>query len=106
MALTEEPLTPSLRAKLELLHSSGQALLYLVNNVLDLSRVESGTIVLEKAVVRLRALVQDVVQLFGGSAAAKGLECTFVIDPAVPKRIVIDPHRVSQILNNLVGAPT
>lgn len=103
MILVEEMLTPSLRAKMQLVQSSGRSLLFLINNILDLSRIEAGTVFVERANVDLRELSEHVLGTFRSLANSKGLACDLVVDEGVPSRCVTDPLRVVQILNNLMG---
>jgi signal transduction histidine kinase/AmiR/NasT family two-component response regulator len=82
---------------------SAKALLALVNDVLDWSKLEAGKVVLEDEPVNLRALVFEASELFAVAAFDKGLELTSSCDPGVPRRLRGDATRIRQVLHNLVG---
>ena len=103
LLLAEEQLSPSLRSKLEVIASSGEALLHLVNNILDLSRIEAQAVVLEHRAVDVGQLVSGVLGMFEASALAKGLQMIAHFEPGIPGQIMTDPYRLMQVLNNLVG---
>ncbi len=83
--------------------SSGENLLRLVNDLLDLSRTEAGTLDVFPRPADPRAILEDVRALFQASALGKGLRFTCEAGPDVPGRILCDPDRVRQILFNLTG---
>ncbi|TGK37517.1 response regulator [Leptospira gomenensis] len=87
----------------DIIKSSGQNLLILLNDILDLSRIESGQLKLEPQPVSASALSQDVVGLFRSMAEEKGLQIEFKLSSTVPNWIVADPFRLRQILMNLLG---
>ena len=101
--LLETELSPEQREYAEMIHGSGQALLEIIDDVLDLSKVESGKLTLESIDLELRSLVDEVSASFSERAARKGLELVFVLDPDVPTPLRGDPVRVRQVLTNLVG---
>ncbi|MBL9135140.1 MAG: PAS domain S-box protein [Verrucomicrobiales bacterium] len=78
-------------------------LLQIVNDILDLSRIESGAVSLENIDFDLHELVERTVSFFASRAHAKGLELVGDIQPGVPHRVRGDSARLGQILNNLVG---
>jgi len=84
-------------------HRSGEALLSIINDVLDFSRVEAGRLTLAPAPCDLRELVEDVVELLAARAQQKGLEfvCNFRV--AGEARVMADAGRLRQVLVNLVG---
>ncbi len=82
---------------------SGQHLLQLINDILDFSRLDAGRLELEETVFDIRGLVREVIELMGQEARAKGLVLDNDIGPDVPLRAVGDPHRLRQVLLNLVG---
>lgn len=86
-----------------MLKQSGDSLLVLINDVLDFSKIEAGKVTLEQAEVDLRELVESVAELFAPRAAEKGLVCTCRMAPEVPSRLLGDPHRLRQILTNLLS---
>lgn len=91
------------RMMLETISSSGQSLLNLINDVLDLSKVEAGHITLNKEEINLRDCLTQVNNLFLFRAKTKGIEFIWEISKNVPKTILADRERFIQVLNNLVG---
>jgi PAS domain S-box-containing protein len=101
--LLETDLDTRQRDYAQTLRNSGEALLAIINDILDFSKIEAGKLEIEHIDCDLRAVVDGVVRLLGGSADAKGLALSTVIDTDVPAVIRGDPGRVRQILTNLVG---
>jgi len=91
------------RAYVDAVQQSGSTLLRLVNDALDIARIESGGLVLDTGCVSPRALAGDVMALASGSALAKGLRLDTIVEPDVPDAIHGDGVRLRQILQNLVG---
>jgi two-component system sensor histidine kinase BarA len=87
----------------ETIARSGQTLLAIINDILDLSKIEAGKLELEKGRVALATIVDDVLGLFSERAAGKGLDLAADLDPDVPALVEGDPVRLSQILANLVN---
>ncbi|MCH8041545.1 MAG: response regulator, partial [Nitrospinae bacterium] len=87
----------------ESLLRSGQALLQILNNILDFSKVEAGKLDLEIIDFNLRQTIEDTVELFAESAQHKDLELVCQISPDVPTFTQGDPGRLRQILTNLIG---
>jgi signal transduction histidine kinase/CheY-like chemotaxis protein len=85
------------------IHSAGDDLLALINDILDLSKVEAGRMELDLAAVALSDLCQDAERAFGPYAEQKGLSFGVEIDPALPASIVSDAQRLGQILKNLLS---
>ncbi|MCK6549970.1 ATP-binding protein [Myxococcota bacterium] len=85
------------------IQTSAQHLLALLNDILDLSKIEAGKLELEKAEVDVRALVESVAELFAPQAQAKGIELVAWISAQVPTTVVGDVGRLRQVLGNLVG---
>jgi signal transduction histidine kinase len=83
--------------------SSGEALLHILDDVLDLSKVEAGRLDVSNEDVVLETLVDEVALLFHGKASEKGLLLFTSLDPALPERVTSDPHRLRQCLLNLTG---
>jgi len=88
---------------LEAISSSGKNLLGLINDVLDLSRIESGKMIIQPEEVNLQELLDSVQQTFIYSAKEKQLELIFKIEENVPPLIEMDGIRLRQVLLNLVG---
>jgi two-component system sensor histidine kinase EvgS len=83
--------------------SSGSSLLGIINDILDLSKIEAGKTVLNYQAVNLKSLLNDVGQIFKHKAQEKYVDFIVEVDPSVAKAIVIDDIRLRQILINLVG---
>ncbi|MEO1310347.1 MAG: response regulator [Pseudomonadota bacterium] len=101
--LLRSELTENQRAHAEAIRTSGVALLALVNDVLDLSRLEAGRSDVKHEEFDPCALVQSVVELLSPRAVEKGLELAAVVDPGVPALLMGDEPRIRQILFNLLG---
>ena len=87
----------------DIIHSSSQALLNIINDILDLSKIESGNFELENINFDLHQLCHDVYQLFSNSARQKGLQVIFYYSDNLPQAWQGDPTRIRQILNNLMS---
>lgn len=101
--LIETPLSPEQRSYADTIRQCGEALLSLINNVLECSKIEAGKVELEHIDFNLRTAVEDVLSQFAERAEAKGLELTGLVHAAVPTALRGDPGRLRQILTNLVG---
>ena len=101
--LKETPLDESQRELIRTVETSGDALLAIINDILDYSKIEAGRIDLEAAPFDLRQCVEDALDPFAARAAEKDLELLCRIDPAVPAAVVGDATRLRQIVVNLVG---
>lgn len=84
------------------IHSSGSELLTLINEILDLSKVEAGKIELYMEEVRIADMIGDVRRVFKDLAEEKGLSFDIAIDPDLPATLFTDSQRVQQILRNLL----
>ncbi len=102
LALDEE-LSPELRDYLETTRESADLLLTLVNDVLDISKLESGKFVLDEVNFSLRELVDEAVRSISSRAFRKGLEIACRVHANVPDALHGDSLRLRQILTNLVG---
>jgi PAS domain S-box-containing protein len=91
------------REYLELVRSSGEALLALVNNVLDLSKIEAGRLELERIPFEVEPLVQHTVTSMAWQAREKSISLVARVDAAVPQVLVGDPGRLRQVLVNLLA---
>ncbi|MBL8615813.1 MAG: response regulator [Deltaproteobacteria bacterium] len=96
-------LTEAQRLQLRTIHESGRTLVSLLNDILDLSKVESGHVQLDELPWAVPTALEEVRQLFGQSAARKGLVLRTRCGPEVPPLLLGDPARVRQVLLNLVG---
>lgn len=91
------------RRQLEIIHEAAEELLILINNILDLSRIEAGKYALELESVDLVALLHGVHELFKSQFDAKQLPLHLEIDPQAPRRLVTDPEKVGQIIKNFLA---
>ncbi len=96
-------LTPQQRDYLRTARESGSALLTIINDVLDVSKIEAGRLTLDRAPFRFRDAVEDGVKLLAPRAVEKGLELACRIAPDVPDALVGDSGRLRQVILNLVG---
>ncbi len=96
-------LTAEQRSYAAVAQSSGQILLNLIDDILDLSKIEARKIVLEDLPLSLHELLRDVVEMIQVQARAKGLAVHLKISPEVPPSVRGDTHRLRQVLTNLVG---
>jgi signal transduction histidine kinase/DNA-binding response OmpR family regulator len=101
--LLETPLTPEQKARVETIRTSGEALLVLINDILDLSRMESGKVRIERAPFDLAAVVAESLEIVAPLAARQGLALHHTIAPGTPEALVGDLARTRQILVNLLG---
>ncbi len=101
--LLKSPLNAEQRQHAELVQSSGQLLLSLINDILDLSRIDAGRIDLHPVSFDVRVAAAEVVTLLQPRAQAQGLRLDLQVGAEVPPRIVTDALRVRQVLLNLVG---
>lgn len=82
---------------------SADNLLIIINDILDLSKIEAGKIIIEHTDFSLNEMVQSVRDMLMLKAEEKHIEMRISIDPAIPRRLVGDPTRVNQVLINLAG---
>ncbi|WP_249691463.1 ATP-binding protein [Stappia sp. WLB 29] len=101
--LADTRLTAEQASYVEAVRASGEILLLLINEVLDLSRIEAGRLDLAPEEIALAPLAESVVELLSPRAQSKGLEIGCYISPDMPARLVADPTRLRQILFNLAG---
>lgn len=83
--------------------TSGKSLLGLINDILDLSKVEAGKLELEYTAVDAHAVFMDMNQIFAHKIGEKGIEFIVDVDPRLPKALVLDELRLRQVLLNLIG---
>ncbi|MBU2510922.1 response regulator [bacterium] len=96
-------LTDQQRYYLETISQSGRALMDILNEILDLSRIEANKIELESLEFNLGETLESIVRLFSGSADAKGLYFNCRIPIHIPVELIGDPNRLNQILSNLIA---
>lgn len=91
------------REYLDIIGNSGKILSQLINDILDLSKIESGKLLLEQIPFDLANLVDTNINRYKFLAREQGLELTCKIDPAIPCHLLGDPTRISQIFTNLIS---
>ncbi|MES2941053.1 MAG: ATP-binding protein [Pseudomonadota bacterium] len=101
--LASTPLSPRQLDYAEKIQACGSHLLGILNDVLDFSKIEAGEIVLEQAALSVQAVAQKALQMVAPRAAEKGLALETTIDPRVPRLLVGDALRLSQILINYLN---
>ena len=101
--LLETELTQEQRRYANVAHTSGRALLSLIDDILDLSKIEARKITLEKRSFSLRDTIDEVVQLLGIQATPKGLNLRSRVSPEIPTLLIGDSHRLRQVLTNLAA---
>lgn len=101
--LLDTPLSDEQRECAELIRTSGESLLALVDDILDLSKIEAAKLVLESVEFHLRNTVEEVVALLAENANQKSLELACLIERDAPVWVAGDPVRLRQTLMNLVG---
>ncbi len=101
--LNQTILTPEQQDFVTTMKVSGDALLSIINDILDYSKIEAGKIELETIEFNLRTLLEDIADLTAAKAQEKGLEYCTIIHPRTPSRLVGDPGRLRQILLNLIS---
>ncbi len=83
--------------------SSGESLLQIINDILDISKIEAGQLTLEKSTFDLHKSVDETVQLFSLTAMDKDINLILIMDDDVPNLVQGDPTRIRQVLLNLIG---
>ncbi|MCB0915125.1 MAG: response regulator [Actinobacteria bacterium] len=101
--LGETRLEGQQREYLDVARSSAQTLLTIINDILDLSRIEAGKVEIEEVPLQLHELVASLAALFAGTASTQGVGLSAAVDSAVPTAVMGDPTRLRQVLANLVG---
>ncbi|MBF0157126.1 MAG: response regulator [Magnetococcales bacterium] len=101
--LAESPLNAEQQRFLNIANLAGQTLLALINDVLDLSKIEAGQLVMERVPFDLPEVVTGSLQILSWRAQDKGLDLRHRIHPGLPRRILGDPSRLRQVILNLVG---
>jgi len=101
--LLDSPLNELQRHYARTIHSSGAALLDIVNDILDISKIEAGRMSLEPIDVTLAELIRETMAMFTTLAEQKNLLLRCGIGPEIPKRVLVDPVRLQQVLVNLLG---
>jgi signal transduction histidine kinase/CheY-like chemotaxis protein len=101
--LLETPLNAQQREYVDMVQVSGDSLLALINDILDFSKIEAGRLELEGINFDLHSHLRETVRTHQMRAEQEGLQLSCEIDSEVPARVVGDPGRLRQVLNNLIG---
>ena len=101
--LRDTPLNETQQHYLDTIHRSGEALLEIINDILDYSKIEAGKMELESISFDLEDLVEDCIQLFGTTANKNNIELIGSIERSTPLKLTGDPTRLRQIIINLLG---
>ena len=99
----DRPLDAQTREYLQIVQSSADSLLHVINDILDFAKIEAGRLDLVSEPFDVRSLVDSLVALLEPQAAKKGVALRSDVSPDVPRRLVGDPLRLRQVLTNLVG---
>lgn len=95
--------TPQQKEKLAIIANSGENLLNLINNVLDISKIEAGHMIKEESDINLLQLLHEIKALMSVRVMDKGLSFTMDLSPDLPKGINVDPIKLRQVLTNLIA---
>ncbi len=101
--LQQTELTPEQRRMLRIMRDSSTSLMTILNDILDLSKIEAGKLDIESVPVHLRQVFDGVAALMASTCAAKGIELTVSLAPELPSWLWGDPTRLRQVLCNLLG---
>ena len=101
-AMGQSQLAPAQRQRLEVVQRSGEALLALLDDLLDQTKIASGKVELEPGVIDLAALARDI-EVFAPVAESKNVDFMVAVSPQTGGQCAGDPKRVRQVLNNLVA---
>jgi len=99
----ETELAPRQKDFLMKVYSSSQALMVILNDILDYSKIEAGRIEIEQLPISVELLVKDVTGLFRAQIEEKGLGISVKLDSRLPSVLLGDPQHLTQVLNNLLG---
>ncbi len=101
--LESSSLNKEQKEMVQVIKSSGESLLNLINEILDFSKIEAGQVELESREFNLRILLGELENAFKPIAKGKSLTLNFVVNPEIPERLMGDPNRLSQVLKNLLS---
>ncbi len=97
----DDGLPPKQRDYVQKAHGAARSLLQILNDILDVSKIEAGQMTLERIDFELESVVSEMADVLGLKADEKGLELLFTAAPDLPRRLVGDPSRLRQVLVNL-----
>jgi len=101
--LLHSDLNSEQRSQVLTIRNSSESLLNIINDILDLSKIEAGKLSVEKIDFNLRGTISDVIKILAAQIQDKGIELSVIVEPDIPKTICSDPVRVRQILLNLLS---
>ncbi len=101
--LARTPLTPEQRDHMDTARTCSQALLGLIDDILDYSKLDAGRVELERIPFRPREVVREALAMVTSRAEAAGLRLRTEVEPGLPERYLGDPTRIRQVLLNLIG---
>ncbi len=101
--LLETELNEEQKDYAETIHKSGAALLFILNNILDLTKIESGKMELAKEPFDLRSCLEETVHMFQVESRKRSVEIEYDLDPSLPAVLLGDEARLRQIFINLIG---
>jgi two-component system sensor histidine kinase BarA len=101
--LSVAPLPERHRRYADVIRQSGQGLLAIINDILDISKIEAGKLVLETTEIDIDAVLDGIVSLFQEKARQNGIDLCFHIAANVPQLVAGDPTRIGQVITNLVN---
>ncbi|KAF0233269.1 MAG: hypothetical protein FD181_3811, partial [Prolixibacteraceae bacterium] len=101
--LEETDLKHEQKELVDIISTSGENLLNIINDILDFSKIEAGQIQIENIGFSLSKVINTIVKLMQFRAQIKGIEISVNLDSAIPDLLIGDPHRLNQILMNLVN---
>ena len=94
---------PKQKSHIESIQTAGKSLLRLINDILDLSKIEANRLELKYSPIDFRALINEVERIFSQQVSQKDLQFITEVEPALPASLLLDEVRLRQILINLVG---
>lgn len=101
--LNEQVKEPRLKSFISTIQSAGNTLLMLINDILDLSKIEAGKMTIQNIATNPHELFKEVGDIFTMNIQKKGLDFYIEIDPDIPHSLLLDPVRLRQVLFNLLG---
>jgi signal transduction histidine kinase/DNA-binding response OmpR family regulator len=101
--LADSNLAPTQQALVDMSRQSGNALMALVNDVLEMSKMEAGQLMLRPSPFELRQLIESAIEMFRAPAAERGIALRLSVGPGVPEELHTDPGRLRQVLLNLLS---
>ena len=103
LLLDDGGLSAEQRDFVETIRTSGDALMTIINDILDISKLEADKVMLEEQPFNLKSCIEEALDLVAIKAAEKGLNLSYTVDKNVPANIIGDPSRLRQILSNLLN---